>query len=472
MRRGKFEPRGQGVLAIEPKAFGWFFDLPDPPKVELRSGVALVPVRGPLMHHEDWLFDSYDAIGMRMLEALEQKPRAIVMSIDSPGGLVAGCFEMAEQLRQLCAEAGVPLYAYVDGQCTSAAYALACAAEQIVTPMSGTLGSVGVLAEVLDLTAAAEKWGEKITLLSSGARKTDGHPMTPLTDEARAALQAQVDTQALVFFEHVAKARGLSVAAVAGWQAAIFTGANAVRAGLADQVGTLEGFLAAIASGNVPDKTQEKTMTTKASKGYEDAIATLRKVAEGDDEEAAKAKRMLKAELDEAPAEEKKDDPAPAPEEGKAADAATALVKRVEQAAADAATAKVTAEAAARAAVEAERTQLLASRPDLAPELAAVMRKASTPIETVRDVVATHPRGKVPVPAAAAQVAGTRGEGQGTPGAGGSKGEPHPADVAMGLVKPSAAIHYASGSLVFPVMSPEAAAKALAEREKAKVATE
>lgn len=461
-KSAKYEPRGKGALAISPEAFGFFFDVPEPPKNERRDDVAIVAVRGPLMHHEDWLFDSYDAIGMRVLEALESAPRAIVLSIDSPGGLVSGCFEMAGQIREVCARAGIPLYAYVDGQATSAAYALACAAGHIAAPASAMIGSIGVLSELVDRTAAAAMFGAKVQLITSGARKADGHPMSPITDGALAATQKIVDDLARVFFDHVATARGMSPDAVSALEAAQMTAPSAMSNGLVDQVATLDQLLAAIASGTVPTKTEEtSTMTTKASKAYEDAIAALRKCAEGDDDESAKAKRMLKAELaeDEAPAPADDDageeeapavDKAEATEEAKAiAQQALAVAKALE-----AKDAKRDATAAA-AAVETERAQLLASRPDLPAELVEVLRKPTASIDVVRDVVKTHPRGVIPNPAAAATVTGTRGASQGQPGSAPGSLEAKAMDEAMGLAPPRGGIRREGTAMLFSALDAE-----------------
>ena len=110
MRRARFAPRVP--CAVDPMAFGLFFDLPPPPVVEMRGDIAVVSVRGCLMHHEDPAFDSYDSIKQRVVSCLmgESKPRAIVLALDSPGGVVSGAFDTADEIRAKCADAGVPLY--------------------------------------------------------------------------------------------------------------------------------------------------------------------------------------------------------------------------------------------------------------------------------------------------------------------------------------------------------------------------
>lgn len=427
-KAARYAPRA--VLALDPRAWGFFFDAPDRAN-EHRGSATLVHVRGPLMHHDDWCCDSYDAIKARVLEALAEKPSAIVLCIDSPGGLVSGCFDTATEIREACAAAGIPLYAYVDGCALSAAYALACATSQIVTPSTGVVGSIGCIEMMVDVTAANAAMGVRTELVASGARKTDGNPNTPITDEAVAAVRGNVDALAGVFFDLVAQARGVSPDEVRGLQAAIVTGDRALPLKLVDQVATLEQMLAAIDAGTfaAPSAEGEGTVKIKGSKGYEDAIAALRKAAEGDDDEAKKAKRMLAAELaeDEAPAEEpKKDDKAkaandPPSEEPKKDD---------EEAKALAGRALAESAKAMKATEDLERRQLLATRPDFDEATRELL--ATAPLEQVRAFVAKAER-KAVKPAAAAVVPSTRGEGQGGPSSRLPTEQKHSIDVVMGM---------------------------------------
>jgi hypothetical protein len=68
MKLERFEPRGRGPLALEPSAFGGLFPVMTAQPTEQLSGdVAVVSVRGPLVHHADWWCDSYDGVKARVL---------------------------------------------------------------------------------------------------------------------------------------------------------------------------------------------------------------------------------------------------------------------------------------------------------------------------------------------------------------------------------------------------------------------
>ncbi len=457
----RFAPQGQGPLALEPQAFGFLFSVSEPERLEPREdGTAIVNIRGPLMHHAGW-FDSYDAIKSRVAEALEAGARAIVLNIDSPGGLVHGCFDTAAAIREMADARGVKLYAYVDGQCTSAAYAIACMADHIAVPSTGCVGSIGIIDALMDGTRMDAQMGLQFAIIASGARKFDGNPHVPITDGARAAKQISVNALAETFFAHVATARGISVDELRAMQAAVVTGAAAVPA-LADEVQTLDELLAAIASGTVGgDDAALAAGETTMSKAYEDAIAALRKCASGEGDEAKKAKKMLAAELaeDDAPADPpeeedtEEDPPAEGKDKGGDAEARAMAKTALDKANALEAGEKKRTEDARAAAVEAERTTLLASRPDLPTELVAVLRAPTASIESVREIVKTHPRGKVPNPAAAAAAIGTRGEGQGEQVT--TSPETQALDEAFGLAKPRAGVRKEGLAMVFSALDAE-----------------
>lgn len=407
-KRVRFAP--SGPAALEPRAFGLMFDAQaERPQVPVVSGVAIVDVRGPLMHHKSWWCESYDGILETVREALEQSPRAVLLRIDSPGGMVSGMFETATAMRDACAAAGVELHAYVDGQATSAAYALACAGETISAPATAVVGSIGVIDALVDARANDAMYGMSVTLVASGARKTDGNPHSEATPDAIAATQRNVDALAQLFFSYVGARRGMEPDAIAGLQASVLIGAAALGAGLVDRIATFDETLAAVAGGgitqtdDVADEEEEETdmdpkdkktpvpaasaapvaeapaATAGASKKYDEAIATLRKLASGDSDEAKKAKRMLKAELDDDETDDgdQTDDGGGDDKEKDGADGTAAEALRV-------------ARAAEATATNGERQRLLDSRPDL--DEATRTALASAPLETVRALIKSLPK--------------------------------------------------------------------------------
>lgn len=408
-----------GVLAVDPMAFTMLFaEAPSRDTVDM-GGVPVVTIRGPLEHHAGMWCDSYDAILARASEALSGPSRGVVLRIDSPGGFVSGCMETARAIRALADGSGKTLVAYVDGQACSAAYAIACVAHSIVAPPSATLGSIGVLMARTDASGALASAGVRLHMIKSGARKGDGTAEVPVSADELAAIQDTVDTQAGLFFDHVAACRSLSVDAVSGLQAGVLIGARAVSAGLADVVGTLDDALA-MARGEMTTATapqeSENTMPN-----MEDAIEALRAAAEGDNaEESARAKRMLAA-MDPEEEPEAEDD-APPPKDDD------------EEKPKDESDAKAIAMRAEASALRAERATILATRPDLSAETKSKL--AGVPVVALAAALSAIPRTPVSPtpPKAEAPVLGECQGGQGVTSFGTRTIEPNAElDRAMGI---------------------------------------
>ena len=84
----------QGLLAIDPKAFGLMFDMFSPPAepFELRGKAAIVTIDGPLQT-SGWFCDTYDRVLERAKAAIDSSAEVVVMRVSSPGGDVFGCFD-------------------------------------------------------------------------------------------------------------------------------------------------------------------------------------------------------------------------------------------------------------------------------------------------------------------------------------------------------------------------------------------
>ena len=152
---------------------------------DVMAGIAVIPVQGVLTNANwSWMGATYKSIRTSFQTALvDPEVQAIALHIDSPGGEVAGCFDLADDI--FAARGQKPIVSIVDESAFSAAYALACAADSIMVPRTGGTGSIGVVAMHTDLTKAFDQMGVKITTVQFGARKTEQYPTNALSDEAR-----------------------------------------------------------------------------------------------------------------------------------------------------------------------------------------------------------------------------------------------------------------------------------------------
>lgn len=184
---------------------------------------------------------SYAEIGDAFEEAAtDPRVRGILLDIDSPGGEVGGLFDLVDRIRDVRAMmGGMPLWAVAHEAALSAAYAIASLADRLYVTQTGEVGSIGVVAVHVDESGADRQAGMQWTFVHAGAHKVDGNPHEPLSDRARADLQADVDRIYEQFVTLVQDNRAIPVAMVRTTEAAIYRGARAVQASLADQVGTL-----------------------------------------------------------------------------------------------------------------------------------------------------------------------------------------------------------------------------------------
>lgn len=209
--------------------------------VTRRGDVAVVPVAGPIFRYANIFTQVSGATSVQTLatdfaEAVRDPTvKAIVLEVDSPGGMVAGISEFAGMVRD--ATARKPVIAYASHMAASAAYWIAAAASEIVVADTALLGSIGTVTR-----ANIRKDDGSVEIVSS---QSPDKRLDPGTDDGRAKMQATVDALAQVFVDAMARYRGVSADTVLSdfGRGGILVGADAVAAGMADRVGSLEGVL-------------------------------------------------------------------------------------------------------------------------------------------------------------------------------------------------------------------------------------
>jgi signal peptide peptidase SppA len=176
---------------------------------------------------------------------------AIVLDVDSPGGQVNGIEELSKKIFE--ARGSKPIVAVANHTMASAAYWIGTAADEVVASPSAEIGSIGVFAMHEDVSAALEKEGVKISLISEGKFKTEGNPYEPLSEESRTAIQARVAEHYDAFVKAVARNRGVKASDVRGGfgEGRVVGAKQAVNLGMADRIGTLEETIARLQRGGV-----------------------------------------------------------------------------------------------------------------------------------------------------------------------------------------------------------------------------
>ena len=261
--------------------------------------IGLVPVlNGLVQRHgrlsaDSGVMESYERIGARLEKLVaDQDVAGIVLDLDSPGGEVEGLAALANNIRGWTKVK--PIYAALNEHAYSAAYWLAASTERIFIPTTGGAGSIGVIAVHVDQSQFDETMGLRYSTVTAGERKADFSSHAPLSAEAHKRLQAEVDRVHELFVEHVAATRPHATLGKIR-DASLFFGPDAVRVGLADEIGGIEEAIAAmsedISSRETPAAAASPAPAPAAS-GRERSASVVELNAARAEGEAAAAQRV------------------------------------------------------------------------------------------------------------------------------------------------------------------------------------
>lgn len=214
------------------------------------NGILQVPIKGVLLH--DFGYQYFDwATGYVYIEkAIERgmgdnNVKGIALVIDSPGGEVAGNFDLVDKI--FAWRGTKPIRAYASESAYSAAYSIASAADSITVSRTGGVGSIGVVTSHVDVSKMMDDYGYKITFIYAGAHKVDGNPYEALKPEVKERIQARIDELYSIFVQTVARNRDMDEQAVRDTEALTFTASEATQNGLADKIGERDASIAAFA---------------------------------------------------------------------------------------------------------------------------------------------------------------------------------------------------------------------------------
>lgn len=221
---------------------------------EVKRGVATIEVAGSLVHKLGGVepysgMRGYDQIEKIVADAqANEEVGAILLEIDSGGGEVAGCFDFARKLRTMGQRGGgKPIVAFANEMACSAAYAMACSCDAVMTTETGIVGSIGVWTMLVDMTKGLTKNGIEVTMIRAGARKARGGAYETADAETVSKLEAWVDDTWQMFAELVSATRPISTEAVLALEGDWFTGSDALDLGLVDAVDSPEAIFEAVA---------------------------------------------------------------------------------------------------------------------------------------------------------------------------------------------------------------------------------
>jgi len=209
--------------------------------------VAVVEVQGVIGVGADRGLDT-EAI-IRTLGEYRDDPavRAVVLRIDSPGGVVAPTQEIFTAVRRL-REAKKPVVASLGSVAASGGYYVAVSADRIFASPGTLTGSIGVVMQLANVEGLLKKVGVEYVVVKAGAYKDVGNFARAMTPEERRILQALLDDVYDQFISAVAEGRGLDPQAVRAFaEGRIYSGRQAHGLKMVDDLGGLEDAIEAAA---------------------------------------------------------------------------------------------------------------------------------------------------------------------------------------------------------------------------------
>jgi ClpP class serine protease len=236
--------------------------------VTVRDGVAIVPVVGPIFRYANLFTEISGATSTQVLAtdiraALDDPNiKAIILNVDSPGGIASGINELAEMIYE--GRARKRIVAYGGGTVASAAYWIASAASEIVLDATAVAGSIGT---VIDAVVEGEDAGGRRRYQIVSRNAPNKRPDLS-TKEGRAKVAETVDALSDVFEAKVARNLGVEVTKLPemGDKGGLRVGAAAVEHGLAHRLGSLDSLITELAkpAATTLRKPSMTTVTTTA----------------------------------------------------------------------------------------------------------------------------------------------------------------------------------------------------------------
>ncbi len=196
------------------------------------AGIGLIEVKGLII-------DSQEIVKQLSDFRKDSKVKAVVVRIDSPGGVVGPSQEIHAELRKLAAVKKVIVS--MGSVAASGGYYIAAPASVIYANPGTITGSIGVLMKLSNIEGLMGKLGLKSFTLKTGRYKDSGSPVRAMTTDEQAMLQSVIDSTHSQFVKAVAEGRKLPVDEVAKIaDGRIFSGEQAKALKLVDKLGTLQ----------------------------------------------------------------------------------------------------------------------------------------------------------------------------------------------------------------------------------------
>ena len=200
--------------------------------IPIGDRIALIRIEGIIL-------DSQETIDELKEYVEDPTVKAIVLRIESPGGAVAPAQEIYKEVKKAVEKKKVLVS--MGSVAASGGYYIASPATRIIANPGTLTGSIGVIMEIPNIEGLMNKLGIKTEVVKSGSYKDIASIFRGVKKEEKEILQGVLDNVHEQFILAVADGRSMSaedVRKIADGR--IFTGEQALKAGLVDELGNLQ----------------------------------------------------------------------------------------------------------------------------------------------------------------------------------------------------------------------------------------
>lgn len=187
------------------------------------NGIAVIPIDGSLVHKYGYIkpysgMTGYDGIMYRLREALaDPEVKAVMLDMNTPGGMVAGCFDLADKIAEYRKIKPIWSLGY-DMHCSAGQMVASACSHRLIT-QTGVAGSVGVIMAHTNIEKMLDQQGVEITLITAGSHKADGNPYQALPKDVREKWQKELESNRQMFASKAAAYMGVDVKKVLATEA-------------------------------------------------------------------------------------------------------------------------------------------------------------------------------------------------------------------------------------------------------------
>lgn len=206
--------------------------------------IAVLPIKGVIDNESSRVLQEKSAVNQLDAIMEDQSVRGLLLDIDSPGGTVYESARIWEKIKEVQEKREIPIYSTMGSVAASGGYYVAAPSDKIFAAEETITGSIGVIADYVNIAELEEKLGIKHEVIKSDEFKDIGSMSREMTEEEREINQSQVDEFFDKFIQVIAEGRGMTEKEVRSLSdGRVYTGKQALENGLIDELGYYEDAL-------------------------------------------------------------------------------------------------------------------------------------------------------------------------------------------------------------------------------------